>query len=402
MPDLFTRLAARSPDALAGWRAGEAVTHAALLARVRAWVALGRRTGPAPVALYHEDSLEFAAALVGAWLAGKTVWLPADVLPATCAALAGNVDAFWGGFPATCAPRSPSDAVDADWRAPAPDFPALVVFTSGTTGAPVPIPKRLSQLTSELDALEAQFGAALGDAAVVSTVSHQHIYGLLFRVLWPLAAGRPVHAARHEYPETLAPALAARPALLLASPAHLKRLPDHLDWRGAAANLRAVFSSGGMLEAEAARHAGALLGRTPIEVYGSSETGGIAWRRRNDSADEGWTPLPGVAWQSGADGLLAVRSRRRARTAGWSWPTASRTGATAASCCAAAPTASSRSRKSASRSTPSKRPCWPAGWRARRGCSRARTTARDARCSRPSSSRPTPAAPCWKRAARRP
>jgi acyl-CoA synthetase (AMP-forming)/AMP-acid ligase II len=316
MPDLFTRLAARSPDALAGWRAGEAVTHAALLARVRAWVALGRRTGPAPVALYHEDSLEFAAALVGAWLAGKTVWLPADVLPATCAALAGNVDAFWGGFPATCAPRSPSDAVDADWRAPAPDFPALVVFTSGTTGAPVPIPKRLSQLTSELDALEAQFGAALGDAAVVSTVSHQHIYGLLFRVLWPLAAGRPVHAARHEYPETLAPALAARPALLLASPAHLKRLPDHLDWRGAAANLRAVFSSGGMLEAEAARHAGALLGRTPIEVYGSSETGGIAWRRRNDSADEGWTPLPGVAWQSGADGLLAVRSAQ-AGTDGW-------------------------------------------------------------------------------------
>lgn len=308
MRDLFARLAARGVDALAGWRAGERVRHGALLARVRAWAALGRRTGPGPVALYHEDSLEFAAALVGAWLAGKTVWLPADVLPATCAALAGNVDAFWGEFPADYAPQSPSAAGDAEWRAPAPDFPALVVFTSGTTGTPVPIPKRFSQLTSELEALETQFGAPLGDAAVVSTVSHQHIYGLLFRVLWPLAAGRPVHAARHEYPETLAPALAARPAVLLASPAHLKRLPDHLDWHGATANLRAVFSSGGMLDEAAAHHAGALLGQTPIEVYGSSETGGIAWRRRTATAADGWTPLPGVAWKRSADGLLAVRS----------------------------------------------------------------------------------------------
>ena len=313
MRDLFTALAARSPDAPAGWRPGESVSHAALLARVRAWAALGRRTGPGPVALYHEDSLEFAAALIGAWLAEKTVWLPADVLPATCAALAGNVDAFWGDFPADRAPQAPdpadpADRAGIDWRTPSPDFPALVVFTSGTTGTPVPIPKLFSQLTSELDALETQFGAALGPADVVATVSHQHIYGLLFRVLWPLAAGRPVHAARHEYPETLAPALAARPCVLLASPAHLKRLPDHLDWRGAAANLRAVFSSGGMLDAAAARHAGALLGRTPIEVYGSSETGGIAWRQRADTADEGWAALPGVAWRCDADGLLAVRS----------------------------------------------------------------------------------------------
>jgi acyl-coenzyme A synthetase/AMP-(fatty) acid ligase len=311
MPDLFSALAARAPDALAGWRAGAPVRHADLLARVRAWAALGRRAAGAHVALYHEDSLEFAAALVGAWLAGKTVWLAADVLPATCAALAKRVDAFWGEFPALHAPQVPPDADAAPepaWRAPAPDFAALVVFTSGTTGAPVPIPKRLSQLTSELDALEAQFGAALGDADVVATVSHQHIYGLLFRVLWPLAAGRPVLAARHEFPETLAPALAARPAVLLASPAHLKRLPDHLDWRGAASRLRAVFSSGGVLDEAAARHAAALLGTVPIEVYGSSETGGIAWRRRTEGADAGWTPLPGVAWRADVDGLLAVRS----------------------------------------------------------------------------------------------
>lgn len=308
MSDLFYRIATRSPDTLAGWREGEPVAHGALLARVRAWTALGQRSIARQVALYHEDSLEFAASLLGAWLSGKTVWLAADTLPATCAALHGEVGAFWGRFPAQHAPQAPAadDDWPGGWTAPAADFPALVVFTSGSTGAPTPIPKRLAQLTSEIAALEVQFGRALGQAAIVSTVSHQHIYGLLFRVLWPLAQGRPVHALRHEFPETLAPALAERPCVLLASPAHLKRLPAHLDWRGAASQLRAVFSSGGMLEQEASAHAGTLLGLAPIEVYGSSETGGVAWRRRQDG--EAWQALPGVQWRLDAEGMLEVRS----------------------------------------------------------------------------------------------
>jgi acyl-CoA synthetase (AMP-forming)/AMP-acid ligase II len=313
MLEFFDRLAARGPEALAGWRAGSPVapvSHGELLARVRAWTALGRRSAARDIALYHEDSLEFAAALIGAWLAGKTVWLVADTLPASCSALAGEVGAFWGEFPAVHAPCAPAgdDSCMREWHAPGPDFPALVVYTSGSTGAPTPIRKRFAQLTSELDALEAEFGARVGDAAVLSTVSHQHIYGLLFRVLWPLAAGRPVHALRHEFPETLAPALAAGPCLLLASPAHLKRLPGHLDWQGAAAQLRAVFSSGGMLELEASLHARSLLGQAPIEVYGSSETGGVAWRQRSEGTVDDWTPFPGVEWRADADGLLQLYS----------------------------------------------------------------------------------------------
>jgi acyl-CoA synthetase (AMP-forming)/AMP-acid ligase II/3-hydroxymyristoyl/3-hydroxydecanoyl-(acyl carrier protein) dehydratase len=321
MSDFFVRLAARAPDAPAGWRGDVQVLHHELLARVRAWAALGRRSAATQVALYHDDSLEFAAALVGAWLSGKTVWLGADTLPASCVALAGQVGAFWGEFPdayAPCMPAAGEDWNDAfDAAPPGPDFPALVVYTSGSTGSPVPIRKQLSQLTSELAALESQFGAGLHGADVVSTVSHQHIYGLLFRVLWPLHAGRPIHAARHEFPETLAPALAARRCVLLASPAHLKRLPEYLDWSGAREMVRTVFSSGGMLEPEAARHAADLLGRAPVEVYGSSETGGVAWRqRRMDAADEAWTPLPGVDWRRDAGGLLEVCSAH-AGAHGW-------------------------------------------------------------------------------------
>jgi acyl-coenzyme A synthetase/AMP-(fatty) acid ligase len=311
-------VAARAPRATLGWRHGGAVSHAEFLARMRAWAALLRRQDGRDFALYLDDSIEFGAALLGAWQAGKTVWLSTDTLAASCAALRASVCGFLGEFPDSCAPLRPTPdderAGAADHSAPcapAPDAVALVVHTSGSTGAAQAIPKRWSQLGSEVATLEASFGARIGAAAVVATVSHQHIYGLLFKVLWPLAAGRPLHAISLQFPEQLAAVLAAGPGVLIASPAHLKRLPEHLAWDAAAPGLRAAFSSGGPLGADVAKACGALLGQAPIEVYGSSETGGVAWRqRRLDGADdESWLAFPGVAWRLAApDGLLEVRS----------------------------------------------------------------------------------------------
>jgi 3-hydroxymyristoyl/3-hydroxydecanoyl-(acyl carrier protein) dehydratase len=94
--------------------------------------------------------------------------------------------------------------------------------------------------------------------------------------------------------------------VLVASPAHLKRLPGHVDWQGAASRLQAVFSSGGLLDAQASGHARTLLRRSPVEVYGSSESGGIAWRTQEAAAD--WQPLPGVEWRVGENGQLEVQS----------------------------------------------------------------------------------------------
>lgn len=310
MLDFFGGLAARPLLSNAGWRAGQPVSVGALRERIAAWRALALRTPGANVALYLDDSVEFGAALVGAWLAAKTVWLSADTLEASCAALATRVDAFLGQFPAQWTPLAPEsgDHCDLPWTAPGGDFAALVVHTSGSTGTPQAIHKRLSQLTCEVATLERQFGAALDGADVIATVSHQHIYGLLFKVLWPLAAGRAIAAHSVIYPEQLAAALAERSAILVASPAHLKRLPEHLDWHAAAAQLRAVFSSGGPLTPEAGAAAARLLGCTPTEIYGSSETGGIAWRRRQPGHGGAWETLPGVEWRSDASGHLEVRS----------------------------------------------------------------------------------------------
>lgn len=264
-------------------------------------------------ALYFEDTAEFAAALFGAWHAGKRVFLGGDNLPATLSRLQPHVAGFAGDVPAEWTPLLADESEEEDgdrsaleeWAPLDEESTRLMVFTSGSTGEPVAIEKRLRQLTREVETLQAAFGAGLDEASVHGTVSHQHIYGLLFRVLWPLAAGRAI-VPRTFFPEDMAVALARRDSVLIASPAHLKRMPEYLDWAALRGRVRAVFSSGGALPAESALAAQRLLGVAPTEILGSSETGGIAWRRWNGE-QPAWQALPGVQWRV-EQGVLEVRS----------------------------------------------------------------------------------------------
>lgn len=311
MSDMLNLLCGSRPlDTTAGFRDGHMVSHAEFIARVRQWHARLLDLPGTRLAVYFTDSIEFAAALFGAWHAGKTVYLPSDTLPATCAALRPAVDACVGEFPPDCTPlAAPEENIGGEeaFTPLHPDFAGLVVYTSGSTGTPQAIPKKLSQLASEVATLEKLFGAAAASADVVATVSHQHIYGLLFKVLWPLAASRPIHARSLTYPEELAQTTAARDCILISSPAHLKRLPDSPAWTSARHRARAVFSSGGPLPLEVVHVTTQLLDQVPVEVYGSSETGGIAWRQRH--ADESWSVMPGVEARIAEDGgVLEIRS----------------------------------------------------------------------------------------------
>lgn len=260
-------------------------------------------------ALFFLDGYTFATALFGAWQARKTVYLLADVAPGNVASVATVVDGFAGDVPGVDGIIPAAAGNVPQWITLDPQARDLVVYTSGSSGAPTAIVKRLSQLFDEVAALAQCFDARLGDAQVCTTVSHQHIYGLLFAVLLPLASGRPFAAQRLAFAEDIAAELAKDGAYaLIASPAHLKRLPQELAWSAARANLRAVFSSGGPLPDEALPVCLELLGQTPIEVYGSSETGGVAWRQRQPAGALTWQPLPGVAIQV-EDEALHVRSK---------------------------------------------------------------------------------------------
>jgi acyl-CoA synthetase (AMP-forming)/AMP-acid ligase II len=300
---------------------GQAVSHPQFRNRVQGWQQAFAGTPGRDWALYFDDTLDFAAALLGAWHADKRVFLGGDNLPATLDSLGPRVAGFAGDVPSRYAPLQPDSDPDASAPLLALDEDALelVVFTSGSTGAPTAIGKYLRQLTREVDALQAAFGEQLEGAQIHGTVSHQHIYGLLFRVLWPLVAGRAI-LPRRFFHEDLISALAQQDSVLVATPAHLKRLPEQLDWPSLGGRLRAVFSSGGPLPTDAALQARALLGVAPTEVFGSSETGGIAWRQWSAEQPQ-WHPLPGVSWRID-DGCLSVSSPHLAE-AGW-WQTQDR------------------------------------------------------------------------------
>ncbi|GAA5786446.1 AMP-binding protein [Chitiniphilus shinanonensis] len=294
-------LACQSGDWPLAWVDGRPVGAAQWRDDVaRAAAALAHQPAPA-VVLRQACGYRFAVWLFAAWHAGKTVLLPGDDGNALRAAL--------GDAP---------DIGDTDWRAHAPATLAplhdarAVVYTSGSTGTPVGVAKTLRQLDAEV-ALLARAFALPDDAGVVATVPPQHFYGLLFRVLWPLAARRPVVAATQPYPEALWALPGAGRFVLIASPAFLKRLPPHLDWPALAGRIAAVFSSGGPLPADAARDAAARLGVPVREVFGSTETGGIAWRADPDAP---WTPLPGI--EIAQDGeLLRLRSPLLADDGWW-------------------------------------------------------------------------------------
>jgi acyl-CoA synthetase (AMP-forming)/AMP-acid ligase II len=314
--NLLNAITAGRADEAVAWLGAGALSRGEFHSRVAAWSGLLGATPGCAFALFHSDAVEFAAALFGAWQARKTIFLPGDNLPATCAHLSASVAGFLGDFAAEWRPlTAPLENCRADARGFAAidaDFAALVLFTSGSTGAPQPIAKKFSQMAAEVANLERQFGALLGTADIVTTVSHQHIYGLLFNILWPLAAGRRIQANSLSWFEDLAAILAERDAVLVSSPAYLGRLPENPAWAKAGARLCAIFSSGGPLSFEAAEHCKGLIGRTPIEVYGSSETGGIAWRQQDGSANQAWTALPGLAWrlcaEDGEEEVLEVKS----------------------------------------------------------------------------------------------
>lgn len=151
----------------------------------------------------------------------------------------------------------------------------LVLFTSGSSGTPKAIHKTLQQLDIEIAELSKNWQSMLTDSRVHSTVSHQHIYGLLFRILWPLCSSVPFSRFNLEYPEQIV-SHADSQMVLVSSPALLKRLSEEQS----AKPLVGVFSSGGPLPLEAAQQARTLFGELPIEVFGSTETGGIAYRQQ--------------------------------------------------------------------------------------------------------------------------
>jgi len=292
-------LTIRQPATRIAYHAGHYYHADDFYAAVKYWVGQLQAQPFQRYALYTEDAYPFAVLLFALFHAGKQVWIAGNNRPGI-AQLLQQLDCRLIGDWDTGKPFDYALAsTDVSSLQLSPLNPAetrLVIFTSGSTGQPKQIEKRLIQLQLEIATLEKQWGKQLGNADVLATVSHQHIYGLLFRVLWPLSAGRCFHSRIYINPETLVNSIQDTAACWIASPAQLKRLDQNSPWYGLA-GLTAIFSSGGALHQTSKQQINAHSGQQVIEIYGSSETGGIGWRQH----DTVWQLFDGLRLSSAND-----------------------------------------------------------------------------------------------------
>lgn len=184
-----------------------------------------------------------------------------------------------------------------------PDEELCRLFTGGSTGAPRIWSKSCRNLFGEAWYHARHYGVGAGDL-VLATVPPYHIYGLLFSVLMPLVAGAETAGDSPSFPAEIRQAAAEQDATILISvPIHYRAL------RGRALaghSLRLAFSSAGMLEQQDNLDFFQRNGVAVTEVYGSTETGGIATRRLAQG-ESAFCPLEVVDWEE-ANNALLVRS----------------------------------------------------------------------------------------------
>ena len=260
--------------------------------------------------IHCEHPLAFAAALLAVLHAGRRAVLAPGLQPALLDALRPAYDAVVGDAAGAGLDLRRVGPAKVDFRPLEPRAAGIDLYTSGSSGEPKRVEKSLHQLETEARVLEESWGAALGGATVVATVPHHHIYGLLFRLLWPLAAGRRFDAALCTQPDLLMQTLRRHgESVLVSSPAHLTRLPELLALASLKPLVRRIFSSGGPLPAATGAQYQRALGAPPTEVYGSTESGGIAWREQDGSeAAAAWRAFPQMQVRIDADGALCLRS----------------------------------------------------------------------------------------------
>ncbi len=180
----------------------------------------------------------------------------------------------------------------------------LYLYTGGSTGRPVVWSKSIQNLFGEVAFLEERFQINSSDV-MVAAVPPFHIYGLLYSVLLPLMTGASMLDESPFYPNEIVATLASVQAtVFIAGPMHYQVLPE----KDLSANeLRLAFSSGGFLEESYGKRFSQSSGVGVTEIYGSTETGGIASRCRL-AGEQAWTPFSVVRWRVGDDNRLAVNS----------------------------------------------------------------------------------------------
>ncbi|WP_029046955.1 AMP-binding protein [Cupriavidus sp. amp6] len=299
-------IARTSPGAILAWVQGRPVTVREFLADVKLLAA----AMPAGGHVFNAcaDRYHFTVGLCAALLRRKATLLPSSQTPETVRQLSAFApDVFClrdQPAPAMAMPvfdyhQGVVAAADANACSDVPSIPAdrvlAYVFTSGSTGTPVPHRKTWGAMARGARAAAQRLGLCDGRAwTLVGTVPPQHMFGLEATVMLALQGGAALASAPAFYPADVRDALATVPAprALVSSPVHLRTLVQ-ADMAMPAADL--LLCATAPLGRELAAAAEALFHGPLREIYGSTETGQLATRRT--AQEDLWTLVPGVRLQ---------------------------------------------------------------------------------------------------------
>ena len=155
------------------------------------------------------------------------------------------------------------------------EAPAIIVYTSGTTGPPkgVLLPRRA--IATNLDAL-AEAWDWTGEDVVAHGLPLYHVHGLILGVLGPLRLGGAAWHLGRFSSEAAGEALAGRATMLFGVPTMYHRLAADLEasssLAAAVGSARLLVSGSAALPAADHERISAACGLKPVERYGMSET----------------------------------------------------------------------------------------------------------------------------------
>ncbi len=305
-----------SPAAVAAYRGGRPVTVAEFVRDVRR---LASQLPSQPYMLnLCSDRYRFAVGFGAALLRGQVSVLPPNYTPDFVARLGAAYPGLYclgdgaAEFPGVAAVAFDDLMLRANAGPAAEEIPcipaeqcAALVFTSGSTGDPVPHPKSWGGLVADGVAEAVQLGIAAGSGlAVLGTVPPQHMYGLETTVLMPMLAGLALVAEKPFYPADICARLAELPSAraLVTTPVHLRAL---LAATQAVPPANLVVCATAPLAPELAREAELRLAAPLYEIYGCTEAGQVASRRT--TTGKPWRLFPGIALQRREQGVVWVQ-----------------------------------------------------------------------------------------------
>ena len=213
----------------------------------------------------------------------------------------GNIPLLFDGAMSSCVQKSQTLLSDNPENFDELESAAALFFTSGTSGNPIGVVKTQAQLQCETLVHKEWLKNEIFEQCLV-TVPFFHIYGFLFGLSLPLALGLDIVTKEHFLPNEIVNLCASKPTLCITNPVFIRAMLRLRE--GVNLSQTLFISSSGPLESHEASAFEEKYSTRLTQLYGSSETGGIAIRSGGNSV---WTPLDGVNISSDG-GLLCVES----------------------------------------------------------------------------------------------